>query len=416
MPDETIETQHVHTYTTPGTYYPMATCGGYTATAGPIEVEGDQLATPENLTVSDIGDTSATVSWDAVEDAEQYLVTVQPGDAEPQTVTDTTATLEELLPETEYTVSVVAQAEGIGDSEPATETFETGTPGVEPLPTPTGLTAEADGPNAINASWDVVDDADEYLVEYRESGDEDWLSIPVVTEPEATIEDLEPATEYDVRVTARGDGWEDSDPTAPVSATTEADEPDQLDTPTGLAVDSTTEDSISVSWESVEDAETYLVEYRETGEEEWESLAPVEDTEATIPDLEDETEYEIRVTAQADGFTDSEPSDPVSVETDEDEEPEQLTTPENLASPAQTDTAIDVEWDAVDDAEEYEVRYQETDNGEDWEDIEPVTATAATIDDLTADTSYDIQVRAVADGFTPSEWSDTLTQSTEEAD
>lgn len=410
MPDNNndVETQHVHTYTTPGTYYPQATCGGYTATAGPVEVEGDQLETPENLTVSDVTDTTAAVSWDSVEDAETYLVTVQPGDAPPQETSSTSVGLEELLPETSYTVSVVAQAEGIGDSDPASESFETSSSETTQLDTPTGVEASGASESSIDISWSSVTDAGEYLVQYRVTGADDWSSAPVVTDTSATVTGLEAETEYELRVTARAEGFDDSEPSSVVTATTEDETPPQLDTPEVTTGD-VGSDSVALSWSAIDNAENYLVEYRVADSSDWSEIDAVTSPEATVTGLEPSTEYELRVTARAEGYTDSDPSSVVTATTTSDDE---LAAPGGLDSPAQTTTAIDVEWSSVEGAEEYELRYRIS-GDEDWTSGESVSTTAATLDDLQADTSYEVQVRAV-DGDDVSDWSDTLEQSTEE--
>lgn len=101
---------------------PVEDCCTYVV---PYESEiQEPLDAPENLAVADITDTTASVSWDAVDDAEDYLVTLEPADVEPQETDSTSVELEGLQPDTEYTVSVVARGER-PDSAAATETFTT---------------------------------------------------------------------------------------------------------------------------------------------------------------------------------------------------------------------------------------------------------------------------------------------------
>lgn len=83
------------------------------------------LDTPSNLAVSDITTSAAAVSWDSVDDAQTYVITVQPADVDPQETSSTSVDLEGLESNTEYTVSVVATSEDRPDSQPATETFTT---------------------------------------------------------------------------------------------------------------------------------------------------------------------------------------------------------------------------------------------------------------------------------------------------
>ncbi len=66
---------------------------------------------------------SITATWAAIADAVDYVATLAPGGAE-ETLTGTTVTFDNLNPETDYTVSVVARNAG-GESAPATATAST---------------------------------------------------------------------------------------------------------------------------------------------------------------------------------------------------------------------------------------------------------------------------------------------------
>lgn len=93
--------------------------------------------------------------------------------------------------------------------------------------------------------------------------------------------------------------------------------------------------------------------------------------------------------------------------------PTPLPAPAGLAAGTITATTIPVTWSAVTDAEGYEVRWAP--GGTTTWTVRPVvTATADTITGLTAETEYDIQVRAKGDGTTTADspWSATVTAST----
>ncbi len=80
--------------------------------------EEDTLATPINLTVTEVGE-RGVVRWNPVEHAQQYVVTVN--DVKKDPTFDTYFYLDSLT--VDYTISVVAIAEGYKDSAPATTTF-----------------------------------------------------------------------------------------------------------------------------------------------------------------------------------------------------------------------------------------------------------------------------------------------------
>lgn len=107
-----------------------------------------QLDQPQNLASSAITDTTATVSWDAVDNATGYRVNYAPGGKE-KTVTDPTIDLTGLTASTKYTVTVIATADGYADSKPSTVQFTTTAP---PAPTITSLnpaTGAAAGGTAV---------------------------------------------------------------------------------------------------------------------------------------------------------------------------------------------------------------------------------------------------------------------------
>lgn len=90
--------------------------------------------------------------------------------------------------------------------------------------TPTGLSADAAGPDAVTVSWDPVTTAPAptgYQVEYRDlvPGSE-WNASPPVTSPPTTIGGLQQSTSYEVRVFAVRDGFS-SDPSTPVLVSTD---------------------------------------------------------------------------------------------------------------------------------------------------------------------------------------------------
>lgn len=88
-----------------------------------------------------------------------------------------------------------------------------------------------------------------------------------------------------------------------------------------------------------------------------------------------------------------------------------LAAPTGLTSPTQGPTTVDLAWAAVTDAETYVVRWSPAGVGT-WTELVPTAALTAQVTGLTAETSYDFQVRATAVGFVDSPWSATLTEAT----
>lgn len=88
-----------------------------------------------------------------------------------------------------------------------------------------------------------------------------------------------------------------------------------------------------------------------------------------------------------------------------------LLSPAGLASPSQTATSVTLTWTAATGAEEYMVRWSPA-GANTWTERTAVAALTDTVGGLTASTSYDFQVKSMADGKTDSAWSASLTQAT----
>lgn len=193
----------------------------------------EQLATPTNLAYS-IDGTSATITWDAVENADKYYVWCNNG-IEAQTVTETTATFTGLTEGQSYVVTVRAQpADGSTSyrESDASENVEFTVPygSAEQLAMPV-ITATATADTAT-VSWEAVTNASGYSVTL---GDQSQTVAAGVTSAEFT--GLTPETEYDVTVVAKGDGTQYTDSAA--ATTTVTTEAEQSGGNTGGPVDMT---------------------------------------------------------------------------------------------------------------------------------------------------------------------------------
>ena len=157
------------------------------------EVKPNALATPQ-LTV-EVSETSFTVSWTAVENAESYTYVFQ--DEAEETTSDTSVTFSDLEPGT-YTVKVKANAPADSkeytDSEYAETTAEIKEP-EDPvaLATPQ-LTVEV-SETSFTVSWTAVDNAESYSYVFQDEAEE------TTSETSVTFSDLEPGT-YSVKVKA----------------------------------------------------------------------------------------------------------------------------------------------------------------------------------------------------------------------
>ncbi len=234
------------------------------------------IATPANLKAEATSISEINLTWDAVENALSY--NVYQGAELLANVTETTFTVDNLEPNTEYCFSVTAvrnETESDKSEEACAKTFDL------PITTPANLKAEATSISEINLTWDAVENALSYNV-YQ--GAE---LLANVTETTFTVDNLEPNTEYCFSVTAVRNETE-SDKSEEACAKT-FDLP--ITTPANLKAEATSISEINLTWDAVENALSYNV-YQGA-----ELLANVTETTFTVDNLEPNTEYCFSVTA-----------------------------------------------------------------------------------------------------------------------
>ena len=173
----------------------------------------DRLDQVANVVVTP-GPYMLTVAWDEVTGATGYKVQWKSGsetfadaatadpkrEASGSDITGTSYTIEDLMAGTPYMVQVIATIEtGDADDGPASE-MAMGTPTLGQV----ANVRTAAGVGALTVSWDLVDDATGYTVEWK-SGTQAWdpsRSRQVASVRRATIPSLTAGTRYTVRVTA----------------------------------------------------------------------------------------------------------------------------------------------------------------------------------------------------------------------
>ena len=170
-------------------------------------------AAPANLVATATGQTTISLTWNAVQNATSYNVyngetVVVSG------LTVTSYTVEGLTAGTEYCYNVTAVNE-IGESEHSAEACAT----TESVPTapapPTNLVATATGQTTISLTWNAVQNATSYNVYNGET-----VVVSGLTVTSYTVEGLTAGTEYCYKVTAVNEVGE-SEASTEACATTE---------------------------------------------------------------------------------------------------------------------------------------------------------------------------------------------------
>ncbi len=289
----------------------------FASNAGGLGAASDlQRGTPAPGTVTGVtvtaGSGALTVSWTAVPGAAGYKIQWKSGSEEydPATRegrrTGLSYTIESLSADTEYTVQVIATLDLSNSNTPETDDSApsdeaTGTP----LPGKVASVNVVAGAEKLLLSWDEVTGADGYTVQWR-SGQQTFADAATdnreatdITGTRYTIEGLtaDPATQYTVQViayNASGNG----DPSDEATGTPVPVAEGQV---ANVMVDPGPE-RLAVSWSMVPGATGYKVQWK-SGSETFANAATDDREEEvtglsyTIPDLEPDTEYTVRVIA-----------------------------------------------------------------------------------------------------------------------
>lgn len=275
------------------------------------------------------------------------------------------------------------------------------------LVAPTNLASPSQTSSTVELTWDAVTGAEQYVIRWKASADTEWTERPPVNGTTDTVSGLTPETSYDFQVKATAEGSTDS-PWAPDPEFSVSTAPmQQMDTPTGLAVGTTTTDSVPLTWDAVTTpapADNYTVRWRLPGDS-WNEIPGIVDTNHTVTGLDPDTAYEFSVRAVADGFTESDWfTPPVEAST---QPLGEMDVPTGLTSSNVQATSLDLDWDDVTTpvaAEAYGVE-QSDDGGTTWDEIQIVPVSNTTVTGLTSATPYQFRVAARATGYTDSDWS-----------
>ncbi|XP_045696619.1 tenascin isoform X2 [Phyllostomus hastatus] len=248
------------------------------------------MGSPKEIIFSDITENSATVSWMApTAQVENFRVTYVPmAGGTPQVVTvdgtGTRARLVKLLPGSEYLVSIIA-TKGFEESEPVSGTFTTA------LDSPSGLvTANITDSEALAMWQPAIAPVDSYVISY--TGEK----VPEITRTvsgntvEYVLTNLEPATEYTLRIFAEKGPQKSS--TINTKFTTD------LDAPRDLTATEVQSESAVLTWRPPRASVTgYLLVYESADGTVKEVILGPDTTSYSLAELSPSTHYTAKIQA-----------------------------------------------------------------------------------------------------------------------
>ncbi len=254
---------------------------------------------------------SITLNWDAVSYADGYRVYQQINGTYTNIKTiggnsSTTYTVDGLSEGTDYNFKVKAyirNSSGVAVWQDASEAYSVSTRGISNPAQVTGVTAGSISYESILLSWDKTDNTTGYIIYVYDETEKTYVRVGLSSTNLYIVTGLEYSTEYSFKVKAyyKNDGltgYGDASTAFVVSTKSVA-------TPATVSsiVSASNSTSVTLSWESIEDATGYIV-YIHDGST-YVRYEVTSDLTSTITDLDPLTEYWFKVKAytKLDGYT-----------------------------------------------------------------------------------------------------------------
>ncbi|GAA4460066.1 hypothetical protein GCM10023189_34640 [Nibrella saemangeumensis] len=253
---------------------------------------------------------------------------------------------------------------------------------------PTGLVTADITQNSATLSWNPVQGAVNYSVEYKLSSASTWTSAGTTTSTSRTLSGLTAGQSYNWRVKSDCSGFSTA-----VTFTTQGAVP--CAAPGSLVASDLTHTSATLSWGAVAEATSYTVQYRMGSAASWIVLPSVTGTSYALTGLLATTTYDWQVKANCSdlsvisSFTTTAP-------------PAACQPPTNLVATSAGSGAVNLNWDAVSSAQVYTVQYKLS-NEKSWTTTITVQTNSIKLSGLNSRKTYNWRVKADCSGYSAPE-------------
>jgi hypothetical protein len=358
-------------------------------------------AAPANTSVSTalITTTSAVVNWAPVSGAVNgYVVESRPVGAQnfsvvPVARNQTSLTLNNLTPGTEYEFRVQSVCDGLSSVFTPLVSFRTGA--VENCLAPINITLTDRSQTIATLSWnEAAFVTSGYQVSYRAVGAGTFIALPINSRNSQQITNLTLNTTYEARVQSLCAAGISAPSNLFTFTTLGEIAPPPCATPTGLAVPTITTQSAEVVWNASSDVFQYIVDYRIANTSTFNtiSVSPPA-TRTSLPSLLNGAQYEVRVSALCVNQARSLASPSVFFTTSS-------TPPIDCQAPLDFKTVFigvneaQFGWERAMNASSYNFDYRRI-NDESWTSINQITVNGIAISTFEPRTTYQARVRTI---------------------
>ncbi|KAG9277174.1 collagen alpha-1(VII) chain isoform X1 [Astyanax mexicanus] len=362
--------------------FPRNSATPVTLTARTLRLEGVQ-----ELSVATVSNSTVDVRWRGVGGARGYRLVWGPfrgSDVETVEVRgDSEAyTLVNLLPDTEYIVTVIALYNGEAEGAAATARFKIERSEQQVLK---GTTT---GPTSIRLTWNLIQTARGYRLEWWKDGERSRTQKQTFSQSTTSYEirGLQPSTDYIITLYTLYDGREEA-----THISTESTVERVVGRVSNLRVLESSGSTVRLGWTGVAGATQYniIILNTESGIA-VNRVVPGNQTTLDLTDLQGSVSYSVSVTALV-GYNEGEP---VTVYIKADQAPSKVT---NLRVANTNSRRIRITWTGVTEATGYRVTWRQGNNPE-LNRVLGADVSAFTIEGLQPDESIIVGVAAVSNG------------------